>query len=404
MQISKTLLITTDPPGDGGVGQIILRDLCRYLPKEQLVIFSVTEQESVPSGFETEFFIAPDCRLFRPVPGKVGALSSLLYSQLVFRRSLRRLERRLAEAIRAHCIERIWISLNSMPLITLGPALFLRMKLPVYSLVWDPPAWLARRAGWDGASIQWAVSRFEQALKTSVRTMVVSREMVDQYRSDCKADCVIVRHAIDHRPAVRDLDTEGDILIGFAGTLYDKELLNRLLKALQILNWRISGRPVRIRMIGNWYKFDGMTFPCRIELLGWRGTEETHRLLSDCHVNFLPIPFAADWEEFARLSFPTKLSTYLATGRPVLVHAPEYSSTTHFCNANGIGRSCASRNPEEIAETLCKLFESRDSYRALSRAVVSTCQSYFSVSVMKSQFAAFLGMPEDAGSSGRGRG
>jgi len=106
--------------------------------------------------------------------------------------------------------------------------------------------------------------------------------------------------------------------IGFAGTLYDMGQFNILLNALNLSGWEIGSRPVILCMTGKWFRLRGIDFPCNIEFKGWqKNSNDTTRLLSECDLNYLPIPFNEEWRDFATLSFPTKLSTYLTSGRPV---------------------------------------------------------------------------------------
>ena len=145
---------------------------------------------------------------------------------------------------------------------------------------------------------------------------------------------------------------------------------NMLLEALNLCGWKIGDRPIFIRMIGNWFRFNGMSFPCNIELMGWRSTDETSHLLSECDLNFLPIPFSEEWQDLAVLCFPTKLSTYLSSGRPVFVYGPDYASSIKFCKQTGIGITCTSQNPEQILKVV-------SSFYVIRSDIIKPGQMYF---------------------------
>jgi hypothetical protein len=181
------------------------------------------------------------------------------------------------------------------------------------------------------------------------------------------------------------------IYIGFAGTLYDSGQLDCLISAIGQFGWSINERPIKLRIIGNYFRFNKLNRPANIELLGWRDTEATRGLLSECAFTYLPIPFGADFEEFARLAFPTKLSTYLAAGRPVLVHGPDYSAPVKFCNENGFGRICTSMNEGDLQETVMHLLGEREC-PSLINSVRQTFERNFSRPVMRQSFAEFLGV------------
>ena len=242
---------------------------------------------------------------------------------------------------------------------------------------------------WDRWSRIWLDHQFSRALRKSRRVAVVSENMVDEYAKRYGVSCTVLRHAVPFSPAPLPA-TGGPLLIGFAGTLYDSAQLDVLCEALNRCDWMIDGRPVVLRMIGNYYRFRGLTGPGHVELMGWRNTAETHRLLGECDVLYLPISFADGWSDFSRLSFPTKLSAYVATGRPTLVHAPQYASSARFCAVNGCGVVCASMDAGELQTRLIEMLYPA-AYGRLSEGVRSTYERELNVGVMKSQFEAFLG-------------
>jgi hypothetical protein len=232
-------------------------------------------------------------------------------------------------------------------------------------------------------------------MKASKRAMVVSEAMVRQYERDYGVPCVIVRHAFEDdivRSVVPAKD-ESVVRIGFAGTLYDQSQLNCLIAALNLMGWSIDGRPISLRLIGNFYRFTELSGPANIELLGWRSTEDTRRLLSECDFAYLPVPFAARYLEFARLAFPTKLSAFLAAGCPVLVHAPDFAAPVPFCREQGFGVACTSMDASTLKQAIEELMAPA-TYEILQGNVRRTCIEHFSRAVMKRQFAQFIGVDE----------
>ncbi len=108
-------------------------------------------------------------------------------------------------------------------------------------------------------------------------------------------------------------------------------------------------RKVILRMAGTRYLLEPRG-PQQIEYFGWRSVEETIEILSEADLLYLPQPFAESLRPLAELSFPTKLSTYLAAGRPVLLHAPSYASVCPFFKRFAFGQHCESLNENDIAK------------------------------------------------------
>ncbi len=394
--VPTVLLVTWTPPGDRNVGEVILRDLCSFLPDACLRICEVSRFEGAGSRYERIRLEAPDEKPWRPLPGRAGGLLNHIRIRTRFRRAADRLVSTIADYAHANQVDKIWLTLSSQTLIRVGSQLSKATHLPIFSLVWDPPDFLARHQSWDSASVGWTKRNFHRAMRASSAAMVVSDSMVKRYVADYGIPCTIVRHAFAAESSARSLSIseERGIRIGFAGTLYDQSQLDCLISALNPMEWCIGGRKVTLRMIGNYYRFTKLNRPSNIELLGWRSTTETRQLLSECDFTYLPVSFQPGSAEFARLAFPTKLSTFLAAGRPVLVHAPDYAAPASFCREHGFGVVCSSMSTADLQRSMVEIVSPTDQ-AALVEKVRKTCSDYFSRSVMRRQFASFLGVSEE---------
>jgi glycosyltransferase involved in cell wall biosynthesis len=391
----RILLVTWTPPGDGNVGEIILRDLCEMLPPGSLHVIEVSNFAERPAAYPGLRLVSPDERPWRPLPGRIGGLMNHLRVRSRFRREADRLVGVIAEYAKQHAIDRIWLTLSSQTLIRVGRSLTRAAGIPVLNLVWDPPDWLAMHLGWDRASVAWTLDNFDAAMRASAGAMVVSENMVAEYEGRYSIPATIVRHAFALEQTMRSRGPreDGEFRIGFAGTMYDQAQLDCLIGALNLLEWRIGSRPVVLRMVGNFYRFTKLARPVRVELLGWRGTDETRALISDCDIAYLPISFRPSFSEFARLAYPTKLSTYLAAGTPVIVHAPPNSAPIGLCKMRGFGSVCTSMQAGDLADSLREAADERVA-SARAQAVAATCVEMFSRPVMRRQFARFLGIEE----------
>ncbi len=398
MTTLKTLLVTSSTPGDRHVGEIILRDLCAFLSPEKLCIFSAGDLAPQESRYPTRSHSPPAEQAWRPFSGRLGGLLNYGRVRTRFSKQIDALADSAVDYGREQGVEQVWQVLNSVSIIATGAKIAQKLGVPLRTLVWDPFEYLCRQKGWDAYSRTWLKKRFAQALGSSEKLMVVSDGMVKQYGAKYGAKCVIVRHALRQQPESADEpngSAEGRPLrIGFAGTLYDHPQLNVLLTALNSLGWEIAGKRVVIRVIAKDITFRRMDYPCNIELLGWRSTDETLRLLKECAVQYLPVSFSDYWKEFAQLSFPTKLSTYLATGRPVLVHGPADCSSSLFCEQTKIGICCNSLDVGAMSMALLKLLGDSALYAVTSQSVVRTCREFFTPAMMESQFRKFMDLEE----------
>ena len=97
------LLVTLTPPGDGNVGEIILKDLSGLLPAGTIQVLVVAPRASLlntSDGFK--FYEAPaDARKNR-FPGKLGAVAHAIRIRTFFAWRAQR----LARAIAAEAVQR----------------------------------------------------------------------------------------------------------------------------------------------------------------------------------------------------------------------------------------------------------------------------------------------------------
>lgn len=394
--VPKILLVTWTPPGDRNVGEIILRDLCSFLPRDSVRVCEVSSFSDAGCEYERLRLSAPSEKAWYPFSGRFGGLCNHLRVRTIFKRAADRLVQDIVQYAQREGVDRIWLTLSSQALIRVGAQLGRVTKLPVFSIVWDPADFLASHQGWDSHSVRWTMRNFHRAMASSTAAMVVSEPMVERYSRDYGIDCTVVRHAFAEpgRQASSADAVPGEIRIGFAGTLYDQGQLNCLLSALNRLGWTVGGRSVRLRMVGNFYRFTQLKVPANVELLGWRSTEETRDLLAECDFAYLPVSFQPSHAEFARLAFPTKLSTYLAAGIPVLVHAPGYAAPVPLVKEHGFGVACESMSEESLASAVMEIADPA-SVLARRASVQQTCISLFTRQVMRRQFARFLSLDEE---------
>lgn len=306
---TRIVLVSATAPGDDSVGAIYLRDLIASLPEGSLV-----GQVVVGSGDDAWPRVA---------------------------------------SVIDRGVTHVWVVLESRRLCEMAVA-GAAHDVRIVTTVWDPPERFAHVSGEEVGS---TVTAFEAALDASSACGVVSDAMRRLYGSRHAARFVIVRQGVDpalaRRPA-RELPRDGVLRLGFAGSLYSRDAWDALLCALDNVDWRIAGRAVSVELFGAgeqpWPGHEG-----RVRAHGWIGAGALSDRLASVDACYLPSWFSDDERVSAELCFPSKLATYVATGRPVLVHAPEYSSVARFARRHGCALVCASVDRNEILGTLAEL-------------------------------------------------
>jgi glycosyltransferase involved in cell wall biosynthesis len=273
----------------------------------------------------------------------------------------------------AHQIEVIWFILESHEFTGLfalrdllegeGPRVILNLH--------DPPLRLLERgcelASWLRPIFR---RRLRQALQRCAAVAVASPEMARHY--GCSgAEVLIHGHPLDQiRPPARRPKDPNRLCIGFVGTLYARQSWQRLLAALDEVDWKLPGRRVEIVFIGDDSKLPKQELVGRpIRLTGWLSTRECLEQLEHCDVGYLPYWF--DQAEWVEVCFPSKVTSYLAAGIPVLYHGPRHSTPDQFLSQYPAGLCCPSLDAAEIRAALEQLLQpgayaeyARQSHRA----------------------------------------
>jgi hypothetical protein len=97
----------------------------------------------------------------------------------------------------------------------------------------------------------------------------------------------------------------------------------------------------------------------------------------------------------ARLSFPTKFTTYLVAGRPILLHSPEYASVPAFFSRFPVGAWCDSEDANVLGESMKTLLTDKELYSRAVAQVRPVIREEFTEDIFLERFAAFLGVNKD---------
>jgi glycosyltransferase involved in cell wall biosynthesis len=397
--LGKILLLTGTAPQADGVGGIILADLCAMLPRESVCVAYVPEARgnevgtpSVPNQIAIRVFPVAYARKARSRFGRVGTAVQRLLDRAANRKSVETAGREIAEWARGQAVTQVWAILDSSVTVELAAGLAAGLGVPLRTTVWDDIHHNNSYFGVRGNEARRLVGCFSDALRRSESCAAIGETMKAEYEQLYGAKAVtILRHGLDARPAARPSGAavaDGRVLIGFAGSVTARSAFDCLLATLDRLRWRLEGREVVLRLLG--HRFDLRSKVERhIECYGWRSVDDTVRLLSECDLNYLPQAFEPDWEPFSRLSFPSKLTTYLATGVPVLLHAPKNASLPAFLGRYEFGAWCDRVDADALEATLREALDPARRARFREAAGRALAEE-FSRETFRARFAQFL--------------
>lgn len=382
-------------PGEPGVGGVILEDLQRLAPSGRLSFFSLPTRHAVDLRWpdrgpcSLEFMVRRYEPAWRPVGGFSGNVVSYLARRITFATYCRRLVDQICNSPSARRSEVVWAVLDCPSVIEIAVAVARRLRKPLVSLVWDAPELLADQLMLDGWSMQSMLARFEEVLRTSERVAVICEQMKHRYQSSYGISRpIILRHGIQKDLRRKNCAQRDRFVIGFAGSVTAAQPFQCLIQALDHQNWVINGKPVTLRLIGARHMLDSRKAQ-HIEYFGWRSLQETVEILAECRIAYLPQPFEPRLRILAELSFPTKLSTYLAASCRMLIHTPDYGSLHSLVHQYPIGVVCDELRPDRIAESLLLLDRMPD--EAVEQSISVAVHDEFNSDVFRSRFLQLVG-------------
>lgn len=395
---SRVLLLSVVPPNVHYTGALMLHSLCDALNPETLSCFSIispqlnSEIHDQWKNIKYKFLHKPREAKTRLLPGKLGSYECFLKEEYTKKVSIPKIVSAVKQFIAENQPDVIWCTLEGQTMIRVAAHIQRQVAIPMVTQVWDPPTWWLRDNGVDGWSQQKILATFEQVLKGSKTVAAASWAMAEKYRRDYQCNVIPVVPGIPESWALEARQKIADpnkLIIGFAGQIYSQTEWESLLCALEKLDWNLDGRSVELRIFGHACRLNA-TGPCQISYMGWYSQQQTIKELSACDILYCPYWFAPEFRQEASQSFPSKLTSYLASGVPVLMHSPEYASPASFLQQHDAAFACNHLEIAAICEILKSIVRDENRYRQVALNGSKAFRNYLTIDLMRSHFLKAL--------------
>ena len=396
----RVLLVSPVAPVPAGVGGVFLRDLCLMYPPDRLsfAILPGIGDGPWPAPLDEAPRLMLDLvpeRGFNRWGRRVQRATRGAFDRYVQIKHLPRLVDRVAEFAGRTNPERIWVPLAGPTMINIAAQLREELGIPMITTVWDPPDYaLPHYWGITGRSLDRVLDNFGDAIRASDRCGVASREMKAHYESLYGTPCVPMIHGISASEWLAPTgmrSPDEPFVIGYAGSLYARAEWDALMHALGQAGWRVGGRPVVIRVLSTAVDLRA-TGPARVEFLGWHSTTDAMGILAGCDVCYVPYWFGSEFRPAVELSFPNKVSLYLASGRPILFHGPRESTPAAFLERWPVGVAAHSLEANEILRSLTVAALDSAFHARAAEAIPHVLREELGLHVFRERFAELLGV------------
>jgi hypothetical protein len=277
--------------------------------------------------------------------------------------------------------EAFWVLLEGQTMIRLAHQLIHATSLPVIVQVMDPPPNWFTAHNVDEVTQAELFEQYETVLRSAACCACASWAMADAYSEQFLVRCTPVipsLPAASGKPACVGPKSRNTLRIGFSGQIYAMDEWERLLRVLDNMNWKIGGSRVEVHAFTELTRgTPGANKGRPVFFRGWvQSSSELIDLLNGMDLLYVPYRFSPQHSEEARLCFPSKLTTCLAAGVPVVLHGPAYSSPVLFAQKRRAAFICDTPTDEALLTTLTQAVGNPQEYRSIAengRAAFDAC-------------------------------
>lgn len=396
--MKKILLFSDIPPCVNYSGGLVLKTLCSFLPEgslQSVIVMNPALNPDIPADLNwipTTIIDKPRDNwgsiskrkyISQPISIAMEAYNSLTVEKEIIRKTV--------DVAQSFQPDALWLIVEGHAIIRMESQIAKALNIPVYSLVWDPPGWWLRENHVNRFTAHNTLQRFENLLRSSKNTATASWALAEKYR-EFGASTIPIVASLDQNLAYEPSEcphNRDEFIITVAGQIYATSEWESLLVALSTLNWKLNGKKVILRVLSR-YATMWANSAANIEFLGWRSQEETISILADSDILFCPYWFDPQFASEAQLSYPSKMTSYFAAGRPVFFLGPAYSSPAALIEAHGIGVGCYSLDQSQIITSLTRLAEDANLYSTVAKKAHQFFLENLTTQVLRERFSQFL--------------
>lgn len=227
-------------------------------------------------------------------------------------------------------------------------------------LVYEMDEWRAS-LGDRKAIVERTLERmFHRRILTAASVIfVISAPLSEEFDHRFGVTSRVLAHSVDmarFRDCQRLRDREKRIDVVFTGAIYSAQAdaIANVLRAVQSMQPRTAKLVLYSHQGKEELSALGIS-GCCLDVRGYVSPDEMPRVLSEADVLLLPYSFAESERAVVLTSYPTKTAEYLASGVPILVHAPTDASISRAARAGQWAVVVDEPTPDEIKRVLLQL-------------------------------------------------
>lgn len=216
---------------------------------------------------------------------------------------------------------------------------------------------------------------------------VISHSLGDEYcRRYGGRDYQIVTDGLTELHSARNAADSARLRVYFMGMFHMpyEQNLRALLDALALMKQEKPSREVTVTLRCEHVRAQVLAGDIPVRVLPFADEAQVERDMASADLLYMPLPFGATHESFARYSLSTKMVTYVGSGLPILYHGPRSSAAFALLQENDAAILLTCLEPAEIADALTKV--DAEARARVTRNALSLAQRQFMLADQTNRF------------------
>ncbi|MDI6877676.1 MAG: glycosyltransferase [Methanomicrobiales archaeon] len=356
-----TLISSALPPSASGQA-IVLYNLLKDYPAEKYSLITQRDYyhyrytpritEYLPAKYH---FLQPEQQMIRCIisaSGRVGASSLVLSTFLALRK------KQIKSIIKKESSERVVVctaDLFNLPAVHLSCT---ELKVPYFVYMFDHYS-----NQWIQPQLKIFAQRYEQQILEAAAGVIFPNEFLANFYKKFKVNDIVLHNPCDLSRYARSGFSKSALsngkMILYTGHIYEAHYaaFRNLIEAIRLLKREdITLQIYTVQRMSHLQK-EGIKGP-HVAINPPISDHLIPQIQAEADILFLPLSMNSSYgKEVINTSAPGKMGEYLASGTPILVHAPKDSFVSWYFRTYNCGLVVDEENPKSLADGIVTLLE-----------------------------------------------
>ena len=265
-------------------------------------------------------------------------------------------------------------------------------RVPFYAYLFDD-----YRYQWKHTPYRYLAQLIEPfVLRGAEGVLVLNEFLADEYRRRHRIEPVVIHVPFEIPEKIEDGGPapwpvhEGEIEIVYTGAIYHAhyDAFHNLLAAIDQLGHPGVKLHLYTAQSGEDLEREGISGP--IVHHGHIASSEVFEVQRRADILFLPLAFSSPIPEVVKTSIPSKTGEYLASGRPILVHAPADSFVSWYFRKHECGLLIEQSDPKMLAKAIERISKDAHLRRRITKNARASAEDDFSLTSARGKFLELL--------------